>query len=184
MDPNRNDGHKTKVQVAIQPNIGLDSDTRHSVVEILNTTLADEAVLTLKTRSAYWNMRGPGFFDLHILFNTQYELLNQSSNEIAERTRMMGGNAIGNFKEFIQHARMDEQPGVVPDVLRLLADHESSIRHLRDDAKKCSEEFEDEGTSELLVKVMQQHEKMAWILRSFKENGTIPGEITEMVVIA
>jgi starvation-inducible DNA-binding protein len=170
MRNNHNDGHNLKGQVLIQPNIGLDNDVRHSVVVILNNTLANEAVLTLKTRSAQWNMSGAGFFELHILFNSQYEQLNGISNEIAERTRILGGVAIGSLQEFIKFSRVDEQPGVVPDILRLLADHEASIRYLREDARKCTEEYEDEGTFVLLVSVMRLHEKMAWMLRSYMEN--------------
>jgi starvation-inducible DNA-binding protein len=171
-----NDGHNPKLQVLIQPNIGLDSDSRNSVVEILNYTLANEAVLTQKTRSAHWNVSGASFFELHILFGSQYEKLNDISEEIAERARMLGGTAIGSLQEFINYTRLDEQPGVVPDILRLLADHESSIRFLREDARKCSEEFEDEGTFELLVSVMRHHEKMAWMLRSYIENEPFNGE--------
>ena len=176
MRRNRNDGHNSKLLVLIQPNIGLDSDVRHSVVEILNNTLADEAVLTLKTRSADWNVSGTGFFDLHILFNSQYEQLNDISDELAERAQMLGGSAIGSLQEFIRYTRVEEQPGVVPDILRLLADHEVVIRFLREDIRKCSEEYEDEGTVELLVSVMRLHEKMAWMLRSYIENEPAHGE--------
>lgn len=166
MGHNRNDGHNAKVQVLIQPNIGLDSDVRHSVVEILNITLADEAVLKTKTRNAHWNVRGPNFFELHTLFETQYNLLNDISNEIAERASMLGGYAIGSLQEFLDHTHLEEYPGDVPDILRLLADHEAVIRYLRGDATKCKEEYEDEGTFDLLVSVIRLHEKMAWILRS------------------
>jgi starvation-inducible DNA-binding protein len=176
MGHNRNDGHNPKQKVLLQPNIGLDGDVRLSAVEMLNHTLANEAVLALKTRCAHWNGSGAGFFELHILFNSQYEQLNDISDEIAERTRMLGGMAIGSLQEFINYARVEEQPGVVPDILRLLADHEASIRFLREDARKSSEEYEDEGTSELLVSVMRLHEKMAWILRSYIENEPIQGE--------
>ncbi len=62
MGPNRNDGHNPKLPVLIQPNIGLDSDVRHSIVDVLNLTLADEVVLTTKTRCAQWNVRGVDFF--------------------------------------------------------------------------------------------------------------------------
>jgi hypothetical protein len=77
MRHNGNNGHNSKLQILIQPNIGLDSDVRHSVVGILNHTLANEAVLTLKTRSAYWNVSGSGFFELHILFDSQYKQLSE-----------------------------------------------------------------------------------------------------------
>jgi starvation-inducible DNA-binding protein len=177
MAHNHNDGHNLKLQVLIQPNIGLDSDARHSVVKILNTTQADEAALTLKTRSAHWNVSGAGFFELHILFDSQYKQLNDISDEIAERVRMLGGIAIGSLEEFINFTRMEEQPGIVPDILRLLADHEATIRYLREDARMCTEEFGDEGTFELLVSIMRLHEKMAWILRSYIENEPAHVEI-------
>lgn len=170
---NRNDGHNLKLQIAIQPNIGLESDARQSVVDLLNITLADETVLKTKTRSALWNIRGEDFFQLHALFKDQYTLLNSVSDEIGERVRMMGGFTICSLEEFLEHTRLEEQPGLVPDILGLLANHEAMIRFLRVDARKCSEEFEDEGTFELLVKVMRLHEKMAWMLRSCIEPETV-----------
>jgi starvation-inducible DNA-binding protein len=182
MGNNRNDGHNPKLQTIIQPNIGLDSEVRHAVVEILNNSLANEAVLTVKTRSAHWNVSGAGFFELHILFDSQYKQLNEISDEIAERARMLGGIAIGSLQEFINHTRVEEQPGEVPDILRLLADHEASIRFLREDARKCTEEYEDEGTFELLVSVMRVHEKMAWMLRSYFENEPVHVESPERIL--
>jgi len=174
MRQNHNDGYTSKLQVLIQPNIGLDGDARHSVVEILNITLADEAVLSLKTRSAHWNVSGASFFELQKLFDSQYEQLNDISDEIAERARMLGGLPIGSFQGFLKNTRLDEQPGDVPDIMDLLADHEAAIRFLREDAKKCSEEYEDEGTRDFLVSTLTLHEKMAWVLRSHIE-PELPG---------
>lgn len=169
MAHNRNDGHNPALLVSIQPNIGLDSDVRHSVVAILNHTLADEAVLTLKTRNAHWNVSGEGFLELRILFNSQYKQLNDICDELAARARILGGIAIGSLQEFMDYTQLEEQPGIVPNILHLLADHETCIRFLRKDTKKCAEEYEDEGTLELLVGVMCLHEKMAWMLRSYIE---------------
>ena len=171
MAHNHNDGHNPLLLVPIQPNIGLDSDVRHSVVAILNRTLANEAVLSQKTRCAHWNVSGEGFLELRILFNSQYKQLNDISDELAERVRILGGTAIGSLQEFIRLAKLEEQPGVVPTILQLLADHETCIRFLRDDTKKCTDEYEDEVTLELLVSVMCLHEKMAWMLRSYIEPG-------------
>ena len=176
MGIDRNISKQIKIQVEIQPNIGLDYQAQLAVVNILNVTLADEAVLTLKTRGAHWNVSGAGFFELHLLFDSQYEQLNDISDEIAERARMLGGIAIGSLHEIIRFTRLQEQPGITPDIMDLLADHEAFIRFLREDAKKCSEEYEDEGTFELLVGVMRLHEKMAWMLRSHSESGLILGE--------
>jgi len=169
----RNDGRNKKLQVLIQPNIGLEGDARHPVVEILNNSLANEALLTLKTRSARWNMSGVGFFELRSLFNVQYKQLNDISDEIAERARMLGGFTTGSFEEYLAHTRLAEQPGIAPDILHLLADHESIIRFLREDIRRCTEEFEDEGTYVLLVGVMRLHEKMAWVMRSYIENELV-----------
>ena len=176
MGNNHNDGHNPKLHVLIQPNIGLDSDVRHAVVDILNNTLADEAMLTQKTRNAHWNGSRADFFELHILLKSQYEQLNDISNEIAERVRILGGIAVGSFQEFIQRARVEERHDIVPDILRLLADHEIFIRLLREDARKCTEEYEDEGTFDLLVSVMRLHEKMAWMLRSYIESEPVHEE--------
>jgi starvation-inducible DNA-binding protein len=156
----------SELRVSIQPNIGLDAGARQSIVDLLNNSLANEALLTAKTRSARWNIRGPGFSELHSLYKTQYHSLLRISEEMAERTRMLGGNAIGAHQEFIDRARLEEHPGETPDILSLLADHEAVIRSMREAAKKCTEEYEDVGTSELLVSSMRQHEKMAWMLRS------------------
>ena len=177
MGLNRNEGYNPKRPTLIQPNIGLDGDVRHSIVDLLNLTLADEVILTTKTRCAYWNVCGDDFFELHTLFETQYQLLNNMSNEIAERARMLGGLAIGSLEEFLHHTRLEEQPGIVPDILRLLADHETSIRFLREDARKCIEEYEDEGTFELLVNIMRLNEKLAWMLRSYLETESMDGII-------
>ncbi len=177
MGINRNNSTNLKMQVEIQPNIGLDYQAQLAVVKILNITLADEALLTLKTRNAHWNVSGAGFLELHyLLFNSQYEQLNDISDEIAERARMLGGIAIGSLHEIIRSTRLQEQPGKTPDLMDLLADHEALIRFLREDAKKCSEDYEDEGTFELMIGVMRLHEKMAWMLRSYNESELIVSE--------
>lgn len=176
MDYDRTDGHNPKLLGLIQPNIGLDSDVRRPVVVILNNRLADESILFQKTRSAHWNTSGSGFFELYILFETQYKQLDEIADKIAERTRMLGGMAISSFKEFLSHSRLEEDTPTVPDVLHLLADHESIIRLLREDISKISEEYEDKGTVEMMVGVMRLHEKMAWMLRSYIENEPLNGE--------
>lgn len=166
MEFNRNDGQNSKPKLQLQPNIGLDGEARDAIVELLIPTLADEAVLTAKTRAALWNESAANFSGPLTLFRTQYQLLNTITNEIAERIRMLGGFAIGCFVDFLQHSRLVEHPGHTPNILQLLADHETLIRSLREDIRKCAEEYEDVGTTNLLVGVIVMHEKMAWVLRS------------------
>lgn len=169
MRRNHRGGSDLRPQMLIQPNIGLDSDARQSVIEILNTILADEAVLTMKTRGARWHGRGPGFLEMKTLFDQQFNQLNELSDESAERVCVLGGFAISNFDEFLKYTRLGEQPGEIPGIMNLLADHEAVIRFLREDARKCFEEFEDHGTFTLMIGFIRMHEKMAWNLRTYVE---------------
>lgn len=166
MTHNRLDGNISRLDIFIQPNIGLDSDVRNSIIQLLNSTLANEAVLKAKTRSVYWNVSGSGFLEMQIILKEQIYRLNKVINDIAERVRMLGGMVIGSFQEFLKYTRLEEKPAFAMDTISLLADHEASIRFIREDARKCTEEFEDEGTFELLVNIMRIHEKIAWMLRS------------------
>lgn len=159
-----------KLYIPIQPNIGLDEEARHSVMKILNTIQADEAVLAIKTNNAHSQVYGPGFLELHTLFDQQLYQLNMISDEIEERVCVLGGFTISSsFEEFLHCSRLEEPLGEAPDIISLLADQEAFIRFLREDARKCFEEYEDQGTFALLVSVMRTHEKMAWMLRTYIE---------------
>ena len=173
----QNDGHDPQRKLMIQPNIGLDAYARQSVVVMLNTALADEAILAAKTRSASWHIHGTKFLSLQPILEAQLNQLNSISYEIAERVRILGGFVIGSFEELLHQTRLAEQPGEVPDLMRLLADHEASIRLLREDARKCFEEFEDHGTFDLLTHILRTQEKMAWLLRSCLQPDLTPEEI-------
>ncbi|GAP13605.1 DNA-binding ferritin-like protein [Longilinea arvoryzae] len=176
MERNRKDSIDSKLRVSIQPNIGLDSDAYRAVVLILNHTLANEMVLAVKTRNAHWNVTGAGFLEQRIILNSQFTQLIEASEKIADRIRVLGGTVICDLKEFLQIARIKEHPGEVPGYLDLLADHEVSIRFLREDARKCSEQYEDEVSHALLVDILNLHEKMAWMLRSNIDPELTAGE--------
>lgn len=181
MGSNRNNEYNPRLHVAIEPNIGLDRDTRQSVVEMLNQILADEAVLMTKTRSAHWNVSGQDFYGLRTFFNDQLKQLYHLSDDIAERVRVLGGMTISSLTEVLAHAQLVERPGEVPNILHLLADHETVIRFLRKEIQKCAEEYEDEGTAVVLVCAMSIHEKMAWMLRSYTETEAINSRNKEII---
>ena len=157
----------------MKPNIGIADAGRAGVIEILDTLLADEYLLYTKTRNYHWNVVGPQFNDLHKFFEAQYEALDDIVDDVAERARSLGGNAPGTLTEFVQRARLKEQPGKYPDakgmLAALLADHEALIRNLRTDAEVTMDTHKDAGTNDFLVGLMEQHEKMAWMLRAFQE---------------
>jgi starvation-inducible DNA-binding protein len=151
-------------------NIGIQESDRKSVVQTLNALLADEYVLYTKTRNYHWNVTGPQFNDLHKFFQAQYEELDASIDEIAERTRALGDKSVATLVEFVKNARLKESPGEYPPaqnmIANLLADHEAVIRTLRAGAEEAAK-HNDMGTNDFLIGLMEKHEKMAWMLRSF-----------------
>jgi starvation-inducible DNA-binding protein len=152
-------------------NIGIANDKRAAVATILNAVLADEYVLYTKTRNYHWNVVGPQFNDLHKFFEAQYEELNDIVDEVAERARTVGGQAMGTLAEFTKTTRLPERPGEYPDargmISDLLADHEAVIRQLRGDLVTVMDKHGDAGTNDFLTGLMEKHEKMAWMLRAF-----------------
>jgi starvation-inducible DNA-binding protein len=161
----------------MDPKIGLSEEVRDRVIGILNTTLADEHALYVKTRNYHWNVTGPQFRSLHEMLEEFYQKLAPLADDVAERARTMGGRAIGTMAEFSQQTRLSEQPGEAPEarqmVENLLADHEQIIRDLRQDIAVCSDELNDHGTADFLTGLMEQHEKMAWMHRAFLEGRSV-----------
>lgn len=144
-----------------------------SVVEILNHALADEAILSMKTRNAKWNLVGPEFFELCLIYELHLKQINDFSDMITNRLQILQGQQVQSFSEYIANSRLIENPGVTPDVFQLLTDHESVIRFFREDYRKCINSYEDSGTSEMLLSIIRQHEKIAWMLRSFIQQKPI-----------
>jgi starvation-inducible DNA-binding protein len=151
-------------------NVGLDDDKRSGIVEALNILLSDEYLLYTKTRNYHWNVIGPRFHDLHLFFEKQYEQLDEIMDEVAENVRQFGGFALGTANEFIQTSRLKEAPGKHPEedemIADLLADHETIIRALREDIEKADEEYEAADAADFLTSVLEQHNKMSWMLRA------------------
>jgi starvation-inducible DNA-binding protein len=157
----------------MKPSIGISDSNRQSVVKILNTLLADEYLLYTKTRNYHWNVVGPQFNDLHKFFESQYEEIDDIIDEVAERSRALGGKAAGTLAEFSQQSRLKEHPGQYPEahamLANLLADHEAVIQSLRGDLPTVMDKYDDAGTNDFLTGLMEKHEKMAWMLRAFLE---------------
>jgi starvation-inducible DNA-binding protein len=154
-------------------NIGLPEESREAVAKILNNLLSDEYVLYTKTRNYHWNVTGPQFNDLHKFFEAQYEALDVVVDDVAERARSLGKRSFGTLTEFAKHARLKEHPAQALNakemIAALLEDHEAVIRTLRADLVACDEKHGDAGTNDFLTGLMEKHEKMAWMLRSFLE---------------
>lgn len=158
-------------------NIGLSEEQRQGVVDLLNHDLSDAYLLLIKTKKYHWDVVGPQFRSLHTLWEEHYETLTENIDAIAERVRMLGGYPVGTAEGFLKCASIKEDAGTLPSaygmVENLVADHEQIIRNLRDHVDQCSENYHDEGTADFLTGLMEGHEEMAWMLRSFIEGQAI-----------
>jgi starvation-inducible DNA-binding protein len=149
--------------------IGLTAGQRQGVAAILNGLLADEYVLYTKTRNFHWNVTGPHFSDLHKFFEAQYDEIDDLIDVIAERVRALGETPLGSLREFLAETRLKEAKGAhtASEMIAALAsDHEAIIRQMRKDLEAAKDKFGDAGNQDAITGWMEQHEKMAWMLRS------------------
>ena len=147
---------------------GIDAETRVRITEGLAGLLADTYTLYLKTHNYHWNVTGPMFQTLHLMFETQYTELALAVDLIAERIRALGAKAPGSYAEFARLTSIPEGPSTptATDMIRdLVAGQEAVVRTARA-LFPTVEDAHDEPTADLLTQRMQIHEKTAWMLRS------------------
>jgi len=149
-------------------NIGITSTDRAEMAQGLGRLLADSYTLYLKTHNYHWNVTGPMFSTLHAMFELQYTELAMAVDVIAERIRSLGFPAPGSYAAFSKLTSIAEAEDVpaAEDMIRsLVAGNETVVRTAREIfpiAERCA----DEATADLLTQRLQQHEKVAWMLRS------------------
>lgn len=151
--------------------IGIPDQQREAIGAGLSRLLADTYTLYLKTHNFHWNVTGPMFNTLHVMFEQQYTELAQAVDEIAERIRALGFPAPGSYKQFAELTSIKEETGVpaAEDMIRqLVKDQETVVRTARS-IFPVVDEANDEPTADLLTQRMQVHEKTAWMLRSLLE---------------
>ena len=160
-----------KIEKNLYVDIGIDDRARKKVAEILQAILADEYILYTETRNYHWNVTGDRFNDLHKFFESQYTELSTIIDDVAERIRSIGERPDGTLTAFLKTGRVQENLTNDIDsdtmILRLLSGHQSLIRNLRTDLVACLEKYGDAGTNNFLTDLMEKHEKMSWMLRSF-----------------
>lgn len=158
-------------------NIGLTDRQRAGVIDLLNHDVADAYLLLVKTKKYHWDVVGPQFMTLHKLWEEQYAALSDSIDLVAERIRSLGGYPVGTMAGCLKLASLKEHPGDVPMatqmVAQLMMDHEQIVRNLRGHIDACSDTYGDQGTADFLTGLMEAHEKMAWMLRSFIEGESV-----------
>jgi starvation-inducible DNA-binding protein len=149
-------------------NIGIEEKDRREIADGLSRLLADTYTLYLKTHYFHWNVTGPMFQTLHLMFEEQYNELWRAGDTIAERIRALGFFAPGSYKQFGALTSIKEDEGVpaAEEMIRLLVDgHETTARTARA-VFAIAEKAHDAPTVDLLTERLQVHEKTAWMLRS------------------
>ena len=151
--------------------IGINQKDREEIANGISRLLADTYTLYLKTHNYHWNVTGPMFQTLHLMFETQYTELALAVDAIAERIRALGCFAPGTYREFAQLSSIKESE-TLPKAQEMIEDlidgHESVIRTARS-LYPSAERASDEATADLLTQRIQLHEKTAWMLRSLLE---------------
>ena len=149
-------------------NIGIEAQDRKAIAESLSRVLADSYILYLKTHNFHWNVTGPMFQTLHLMFMGQYTEMWNALDPIAERIRALDYPAPGSYKRYAELASIKEEEGVPPakEMIRQLVEGQEAVARTVRTAFKVAEAAGDQPTADLLTQRMEIHEKNAWMLRS------------------
>ena len=149
-------------------NIGISAEDRNEIAAGLSKLLADSYSLYLKTHNYHWNVEGPMFNTLHLMFETQYTELATAVDEIAERIRALGVKAPGSYSKYAELSSVEEAKGgeTAEDMIRELVLGQETVARTAREVFPSAESASDEPTADLLTQRMQIHEKNAWMLRS------------------
>jgi starvation-inducible DNA-binding protein len=161
---------KTKDRTA-KIDIGIGKDARRDIADGLSRLLADEYTLYLKTHNFHWNVTGPMFNTLHLMFEGHYNESALAVDTVAERIRALGFPAPGTYSAYAKLSSIEETEGVpdAQEMIRLLVKgHEACAKTARS-LFPYADDAQDEPTADLLTQRMQVHEKTAWMLRSLLE---------------
>jgi len=152
----------------VKIDIGISEASRKEIADGIARLLADSYILYVKTHNFHWNVTGPLFNTLHLMFEEQYTELAEAVDEIAERIRALGFPAPGTYKQFAELSSIGEEEGVpeAEDMIRQLVEGQEAVVRTARQLLPVASEVSDEPTVDLLTQRMQIHEKNAWMLRS------------------
>lgn len=152
-------------------NLGIAAQDREEIVEGLSRLLADTYTLYLKTHNFHWNVTGPMFQTLHLMFEGQYTELALAVDAIAERIRSLGLPAPGTYSDYARLTSIPETTGVpkAEEMIKLLVEGQEAVVRTARSMFPLVDRTNDEPTADLLTQRMQVHEKAAWMLRSLLE---------------
>ena len=151
--------------------IGITDKDRAAIAGGLGRLLADSYSLYLQTHNFHWNVTGPMFQTLHVMFEAQYTELSLAVDLVAERIRALGFPAPATYSEFARLTTIKEVAGVpkADEMIRLLVEGQETVVRTARTIFPLAESASDEATADLLTQRIQLHEKTAWMLRSLLE---------------
>ncbi len=158
---------------SVQINIGISEKDRGAIAEGLSRLLADTYTLYLTTHNFHWNVTGPMFNTLHLMFMTQYTELWNAVDPVAERIRSLGHSAPGSYAQFSSLASIKDAPAIPPkalEMVRILVDGHEAVARTARSIFPLADKAHDEPTADLLTQRLTVHEQTAWMLRSLLEN--------------
>jgi len=160
-----------KTVTATQIDIGITPEDRKAIAEGLSRVLADTYTLYLKTHNFHWNVTGPMFNTLHLMFEQQYNELALAVDLVAERIRALGFAAPGTYKAYARLSSIEEAEGVpsAEEMVAQLVKGQEAVARTARSIFPVVERANDQPTADLLTQRMQVHEKTAWMLRSLLE---------------
>lgn len=149
-------------------NIGISGSDRKTIAEGLSHLLADSYTLYLKTQNFHWNVTGPHFTSLHLMFEQQYTELANAVDEIAERIRALGFTAPGGFESYMKLATIKDSPETLSAhemIEQLITDHETIVKNINAIFPQA-ENASDQPSTDIMTRRLEVHEKATWMLRS------------------
>jgi starvation-inducible DNA-binding protein len=156
----------------VKIDIGISTKDRQVIADGLSHLLADSYTLYLQSHNFHWNVTGPMFQTLHVMFMEHYTEIWNALDLIAERIRSLGVPAPGTYKEFNTLASIKEVEGVpsAREMIRILVTGQEAVARTARKVFMAAEKVNDQPTCDLLTQRLQVHEKNAWMLRSLLEN--------------
>jgi len=168
----KNKDKSTDKELTGSINIGISEDDRIAIADGLSHLLADTYTLYLKTHNFHWNVTGPMFNTLHLMFEAQYMELSLAVDLIAERIRSLGIHAPATYSAYARLTSIPETEGVpkATEMIQLLVEGQEAVTRTARSIFAIVDKASDEPTADLLTQRMQVHEKTAWMLRSLLED--------------
>lgn len=148
--------------------IGIDEQSRQEIAQGLSRLLADTYTLYLKTHYFHWNVTGPMFHSLHLMFEGQYTELALAVDVIAERIRALGVFAPGSYSQFAELGSIAETRDVpnAEEMVSLLVEGNEAVAKTARSVFPAAQKGDDQSTMDMLTERLRVHEKTAWMLRS------------------